>query len=76
MDPRRHPEVGVLMLSQHVESAGAVGLVTEGWIRLSSWKQSSRCALAVPGSGRAIVASKEATDEALAAKRSPAGPMR
>jgi DNA-binding NarL/FixJ family response regulator len=25
-----HPEVGVLMLSQHVESAGAVGLVTEG----------------------------------------------
>jgi DNA-binding NarL/FixJ family response regulator len=25
-----HPEVGVLMLSQHVESAGAVGLVSEG----------------------------------------------
>jgi len=25
-----HPEVGVLMLSQHVESAGAVGLVSQG----------------------------------------------
>jgi DNA-binding NarL/FixJ family response regulator len=25
-----HPEVGVLVLSQHVESAGAVGLVSEG----------------------------------------------
>jgi DNA-binding NarL/FixJ family response regulator len=25
-----HPEVGVLVLSQHVESAGAIGLVSEG----------------------------------------------
>ena len=47
-----HPGVGVLVLSQHVESAGAVALVSAGRLRLSAQGQGPRRG-GVPRSGRA-----------------------